>query len=53
MTIRDIISTLNADGRLAMATVVQIESLSARHGDTRSGLLAHAALEYVAARDDR
>lgn len=26
----------------------QIDSYAARHGDTRSGLLAHAALEYVA-----
>ena len=29
--------------------LVQIDSFAARHGDTRSGLLAHAALEYVAA----
>ena len=33
--------------------LVQIDSFAARHGDTRSGLLAHAALEYVAAHDDR
>lgn len=33
--------------------LVQIDSFAARHGDTRSGLLAHAALEYVATHDDR
>jgi predicted RNase H-like HicB family nuclease len=33
--------------------LVQIDSFAARHGDTRSGLLAHAALEYVAAHEDR
>ena len=33
--------------------LVQIDSFAARHGDTRSGLLAQAALEYVAAHDDR
>jgi len=33
--------------------LVQIDSFAARHGSTRSGLLAHAALEYVAAHDDR
>jgi hypothetical protein len=33
--------------------LAQIDSFAARHGDSRSGLLAHAALEYVAARDDR
>jgi len=33
--------------------LVQIDAFAARHGDTRSGLLAHAALEYVAAHDDR
>jgi len=33
--------------------LVQIDSFAARNGDTRSGLLAHAALEYVAAHDDR
>lgn len=33
--------------------LVQIDSFAARHGDTRSGLLANAALEYVAAHDDR
>lgn len=29
--------------------LVQIDSFAARHGDTRSGLLANAALEYVTA----
>ena len=33
--------------------LVQIASFAARHGDTRSGLLAHAVLEHVAAHDDR
>lgn len=33
--------------------LVQIDAFAARNGDTRSGLLAHAALEYVAAHDDR
>jgi predicted RNase H-like HicB family nuclease len=33
--------------------LVQIDSFAARHGDTRSGLLAHAALEYVAAHDGK
>ncbi|MEO5917665.1 MAG: type II toxin-antitoxin system HicB family antitoxin [Luteolibacter sp.] len=33
--------------------LVQIDSFAARHGDTRSGFLAHAALEYVAAHDDQ
>lgn len=33
--------------------LAQIDSFAARHGDTRSGLLAHAAMEYVAAHDDR
>ena len=32
--------------------LVQIDSFAARRGDTRSGLLAHAALEYVAAHDN-
>lgn len=31
----------------------QIDDYAARHGGTRSGLLAHAALEYVAAHDER
>jgi len=31
----------------------QIDSFAARHGDTRSGLLAHAALEYVAAHSEK
>jgi len=33
--------------------LVQIDAFAARNGDTRSGLLAHAALEYVAAHDGR
>ena len=33
--------------------LVQIDAFAAKRGDTRSGLLAHAALEYVAAHDDR
>jgi predicted RNase H-like HicB family nuclease len=33
--------------------LVQIDEFASRHGDTRSGLLANAALEYVAAHDDR
>ena len=33
--------------------LVQIDSFAARHGNTRSGLLAHTALEYVAAHDGR
>jgi predicted RNase H-like HicB family nuclease len=33
--------------------LAQIDAFAARNGDTRSGLLAHAALEYVAAHDDR
>jgi predicted RNase H-like HicB family nuclease len=31
--------------------LLQIDSFAERHGGTRSGLLAHAALEYVAAHD--
>jgi predicted RNase H-like HicB family nuclease len=31
----------------------QIDSFAARSGDTRSGLLAHAALEYVAAHSEK
>lgn len=33
--------------------LVQIDSFAARQGSTRSGLLAHAALEYVAAHGGR
>ena len=33
--------------------LVRIDSFAARNGDTRSGLLAHAALEYVTARDSQ
>ncbi|MCX6872920.1 MAG: type II toxin-antitoxin system HicB family antitoxin [Verrucomicrobia bacterium] len=33
--------------------LVQIDSFAARQGESRSGLLAHAALEYVAAHDAR
>ncbi len=32
--------------------LVQIDSFASRHGETRSGLLAHAALEYVAAHEN-
>ena len=32
--------------------LVQIDSFAARQGGSRSGLLAHAALEYVAAHDN-
>ncbi|MES2705892.1 MAG: type II toxin-antitoxin system HicB family antitoxin [Verrucomicrobiota bacterium] len=32
--------------------LVQIDSFASRHGETRSGLLAHAALEYVTAHGD-
>lgn len=31
----------------------QIDSFAARHGETRSGLLAHAALEYVASHTEK
>jgi metal-responsive CopG/Arc/MetJ family transcriptional regulator len=31
----------------------QIDDYARRHGGTRSGLLAHAALEYVAGHEER
>jgi hypothetical protein len=33
--------------------LVQIDSCAARQGSSRSGLLAHAAMEYVAAHEQR